>query len=358
MNMAVVTAFLVDLFNALSLGAIIILMPLGTGYLFYRRSEQDRGLVFLTGMVAILAAFELIYLPFFFLKQSYTLLTVVCFVLLIISSVGGFWLQYGRKSLPREKAAPLSRAEKISAGVFALVFLYQVLRVTAGAGTWNIDDAWYLTIANDAIYYDSIMGIDPLTGFEHDYTQDVAANMEYIFSPWPLFWGMFSKLFLFPITTLMRTVLPFYFVALFYYVLYRFALFLFSDRSKALLALCLLAVFYELSAVAMNVRFTWIICYPWMGKGFGPSVICPVALLFFLMCTREQDPQRRRVLWLGIFMANLAGCVTASSCAELNLIALGCWGLVELIEKRDFSIIWKLGLCVSPSLVLMAAHLM
>ena len=70
MNMAVVTAFLVDLFNALSLGAIIILMPLGTGYLFYRRSEQDRGLVFLTGMVAILAAFELIYLPFFFLKQS------------------------------------------------------------------------------------------------------------------------------------------------------------------------------------------------------------------------------------------------------------------------------------------------
>jgi len=237
------------------------------------------------------------------------------------------------------------------------VFIFQVLRVTAGAGTWNIDDAWYLTIANDTMYTDKVMGTDPISGFPHDYTKDIAANMEYIFSPWPIFWAMFAQLFSFPITTLMRTVLPFYFIAVFYYVLYRLVLFFFrGKREKALMALCLLSVLYELSAVAMNVRYTWIICYPWMGKGFGPSVICPAALLIFLHCISEESAAKRRRLWISLFLANLAGCMVASSCAELNLIALGCWGLVSVIDKKDLSIIWKLAVCVTPSLALMVAH--
>lgn len=357
MDMAVVTAFLTDFFNALSLGAVLILMPLGVGFLFFRKNEGDRGLVYILGMCAMLAAFELIYLPFFFLKLRFTLMTAAYFVLAIAAAVGGWWLQYGRTPLPRREKQPLSRVEKLSGGVFLLVFLWQALRLTAGAGTWNIDDAWYLTIANDAIFFDSIMAIDPVTGLAHDYTQNLSGNLEYIFSPWPLFWAMFARIFSFPITTLMRTVLPFWFLAIFYYVLYRLVLLLFKgSREKALSALCLLSVFYEFSAVAMNLKYTWIICYPWMGKGFGPSVICPAALLLFLMAENEQDKGRRRVLWLGIFLANLAGCVTASSCAELNLIALGCWGIVSVIDRRDLSLIWKLGLSVSPSLALMAIH--
>ena len=356
MNMAV-TAFLNDLFNALSLGAVLVLMPLGVGFLFFRKNERDRGLVYIIGMCAMLAAFELVYLPFFFLRQSFTLLTAVYFILAIAASVGGWWLQYGRTPLPKREKQSWSRGEKLSGGFFLLVFLWQALRLTAGAGTWNIDDAWYLTIANDAIFFDTIMGIDPVTGLVHDYARDLTGNLEYIFSPWPLFWGMFARIFSFPITTLMRTVLPFWFLAIFYYIVYRLALLLFRGcREKALFALCLLSVFYEFSAVAMNLRHTWIICYPWMGKGFGPSVICPAALFLFLLVENEQEKARGRVLWLGIFLANLAGCVTASSCAELNLITLGCWGLVAVIDRKDLSIIWKLGLCVSPSLLLMAIH--
>ena len=357
MNMAIVTQFLNDLFNALSLGAVLIFMPLGVGFLFFRKNEADRGLVYIVGMCAMLAAFELVYLPFFFMKQRFTVLTVAYFVLAIAASVGGWWLQYGRTPLPKAERFPLSRSEKLSGRVFLLVFLWQALRLTAGAGTWNIDDAWYLAIANDAIFFDSIMCIDPTTGIAYDYASNIWGTLDYIFSPWPLFWAMFAKIFSFPITVLMRTVLPFYFLAIFYYIVYRLALLLFRGcREKALFALCLLSIFYELSAVAMNLRYTWIICYPWMGKGFGPSVICPAALFMFLLWENEEDRARKRILWLGIFLANLAGCVTASSCAELNLIVLGCWGLVSLIEKRDFSIIWKLGLCVSPSLALMAVH--
>jgi len=352
-----VTDFLIDLFNALGVGLFFILLPYIAGRLIFPHEEKDVGLIFIVGMCAAFAVFEIIYLPFFFLKLPFRLLTVVYFVLAAAALVAGFLMHYKKKPLPAAQKQPFSRSEKICAAVFALVFVFQVIRVTAGAGTWNIDDGWYLTIANDALYTDTIMGIDPVTGLVHDYTQDVAANMEYIFSAWPMFWAMFAQLFSFPITTLMRTVLPFYFIATFYYVVYRLALFIFREnREKAIMALCLLSVFYELSSVAMNVRYTWIICYPWMGKGFGPSVICPAALLIFLLCTNEEAPVKRRTLWFALFMANLAGCMCASSCAELNLIALGCWGLVSVIDKKDLSLIWKLALCVSPSLALMAAH--
>ncbi|MBQ3210629.1 MAG: hypothetical protein IJB09_03980 [Oscillospiraceae bacterium] len=352
-----VTFFLIDLFNALGVGLFAILLPYAAGRLVFPHEERDKGLMFIVGMCVSLAVFEIIYLPFFFLRLPFKLLTIVYFVLAAAALTAGFLLHYRKKPLAAPEKQPLTRSEKICAGVFALVFVFQVLRVTAGAGTWNIDDAWYLTIANDALHTNTIMGTDPVTGLPHDYTQDVAANMEYIFSPWPMFWAMFAQLFQLPVTTLMRTVLPFYFIAIFYFVLYRLVLFIFSGkRDKALMALCLLSIFYEFSAVAMNVRYTWIILYPWMGKGFGPSVICTAALFIFLICVNEENAARRRVLWPALFMANLAGCMCASSCAELNLIALGCWGLVCVFDKKDLSIIWKLAVCVSPSLALMAAH--
>jgi len=353
-----VTFFLKNLFNALGVGLFAILLPYIAGRLIFPHEERDRGLAFIVGMCAVFAVFEVIYLPFFFLKLPFSLLVAVYFVLAAGALVAGFLMHYKKKPLPAGEKQPMNRSEKLCAVAFALVFVFQVLRVTAGAGTWNIDDAWYLAIANDTMYTDIIMGVDPVTGLAHDYTKDVAANMEYIFSPWPIFWAMFSLLFDFPITTLMRTVLPFYFIAIFYYVLYRLSLFIFrGNREKTLMALCLLSVFYELSAVAMNVRYTWILFYPWMGKGFGPSVICPAALLIFLHCVNEEEPARRKRLWLSLFMANLAGCMVASSCAELNLIALGCWGLVCVIDKKNMSLIWKLGISVGPSLALMAAHL-
>lgn len=349
---------LTDFFYALALGLMLFALPYGVGLLFFPRGERDTGLLMLIGMLAVFSLFEGIYLPFFFLKLPFSLLTAVFFVLVVALAVGGFLLRFHKVSrlspLPR---TAWSKKEKRYAAVFALLFLFQTLRVTAGAGTWNIDDAWYLTIANDAIYSDTILGIDPVTGLFHDYTTDLSANAEYIFSPWPLFWAMFAKLYRFPITLLMRTILPFYFLAVFYYVLYRLILFLFESREKALLALPLLAVFYEFTAIAMNVRYTWILCYPWMGKGFGPSVICPLTLLLFLLCREEQDRSRRRVLWAGVFLSNLAGCMVASSCAELNIIILGCWGLVSVIETHKVTLLGKLGLCVLPSLVLMASHL-
>jgi hypothetical protein len=70
----------------------------------------------------------------------------------------------------------------------------------------------------------------------------------------------------------------------------------------------------------------------------------------------EEDAVRRKWLWFGCFLANAAGCTVASSSAEIALMLLGCWGLVYIIRRRDFSAIWKLALCCTPSLALMAAH--
>ncbi len=339
--------------------ALFVLPPMGLGLLFFNRGVQDRGITYIWGLFLELSLFELIYLPFVFTGLSFSLLTAVFYIIVTALALAGFLLWYKRRpSYPIGKT-PLSGKEKTALIVFAIAAGYQLLRVTVGAGTWNIDDGWYLAIANSAIENDDILRRDVLTGYPYDFYQNIARDAEYIFSPWPLFWAMISKLTWAEITVLMRCVMPAPFILLFYYVVYRLISFIYkNDREKTLTALAVFAVFCEITAVAMNLKTTWILCYPWMGKAFGPSVICPATLLMFLLLEDEPDEKRRKLLWLGIFLGNTAGCVTASSCAEINLLTLGAWGLVYVLRRRDLSALWKLALCVSPSLLLMGGHIL
>ena len=341
-----------------SLG-LLILLPMGWGLIFFNRGTQDRGITYLFGLFLELSLFELVYLPFVFKGWPFSLLTAVFLVIAAAGALAGFLLWYKRRPIYPVNKTPLSRKEKIAVIVLAVVGGYQLLRVIFGAGTWNIDDGWYLTIANTAIETDEILRSDVISGGAYDFYQNIAKNAEYIFSPWPLFWAMTAKLTWMDITVLMRTLLPAPFILLFYYVLYRLLSFIYrNDREKTLTALAAFAVFQEITAVAMNLKTTWILCYPWMGKGFGPSVVCPAVLLLFLLLEEEEDKGKKKLYWFGIFLGNLAGCVTASSCAELNLLTLGAWGLVHVLRKRDFSAIWKLALCVSPSVLLMGSHVL
>lgn len=346
------------LIRVVSLAGALLLLPLGMGNLFMFKTDFDKGLVFLFGLCVFFAVFELVYLPFFILGGSFSLLTVLFFTLSAALALAGFFLKYKHPGVPSQREK-LTRREWVLLALAAVVVLWQVLRTTLGGGTWNIDDAWYLGLANTAIYADDVMRTDPTTGFALNYLEYMKWFLTYVFSPWPLFLAALSQLFSFTPLVMARTVLPGFIIVLFYYVVYRVVSFFFKgDREKALFALLLLSVFYEICAVAMNLRYTWIICYPWMGKAFGPSIICPVALWFFFLIEEETDAKRRRLLWLGIFLANVAGCMVASSSAEMILMLLGCWGLVHVIRTRDWGCIWRLALAVSPSFALMSAHFM
>ena len=339
--------------------ALFVLVPMGQGLIFFNKGVQDRGITYIFGLFFELSLFEIVYLPFVFLGLSFSLLTAVFLVIASAAALAGFLLWYKRRPVYPVNKTPLSKKEKAALILTAVVVGFQMIRVTVGAGTWNIDDGWYLTIANTAIENDEFFRSDILTGKPCDFYQTLTGNAEYIFSPWPLFWATAAKLTWVEITVLMRTVMPAPFILLFYYVVYRLVSFIYNnDREKTLTAMAGFAVFYEITAVAMNIRTTWILCYPWMGKGFGPSIICPAVLLMFLLLEEERDEKRRKLLWFGIFLGNIAGCVTASSCAEINLLTLGAWGLAYIIRKRDFSAVRKLGLCVSPSLLLMCSHIL
>ena len=352
------SAILWTIIRVLALGSALVLLPLGTGYIFFHRGEFDRGLIYLFGVCAVLALFEVVYFPFFVIGRTLSAMTAVYFVLVTAAAMLGFFLN-SKHPKPIAARAPLTKKERVLLLAAALVAVWQIIRTTFGAGTWNIDDAWYLGLANTALYTDDVMRTDPTTGFPLNYFEHMGEYLTYVFSPWPLYLAVFARMFSLPVLVLARTVLPGFFLVLFYYVIYRLALFFFrGEREKALFALAGLSVFYELCAVAMNLRYTWMICYPWMGKAFGPSIICPIALYFFFLIEEEPDAHRRRWLWVGIFLANAAGCMVASSSAEVSLMLLGCWGLVYVIRTRDRRAIWKLALSVTPSLALMGAHFM
>ena len=94
--------------RVLALGAALVLLPLGAGYIFFHRGEFDRGFVYLSAVRGA-GRFELVYIPFFLLGLSFTLMTAVFFVLALAAALWGFQLKGAAKCvIPREK--PLSRA--------------------------------------------------------------------------------------------------------------------------------------------------------------------------------------------------------------------------------------------------------
>ena len=228
------SAILWTVIRVLALGSALVLLPLGAGYVFFHRGEFDRGLIYLFGVCAVLALFEVVYLPFFVIGRTLSAMTAVYFVLVTAAAMLGFFLNSRHPKPPVERRA-LSKREKVFLLAAVLVAAWQIARTTFGAGTWNIDDAWYLGLANTALYTDDIMRTDPTTGFPYNYFEHMGEYLTYVFSPWPLYLAIFSRLFSLPVLVLARTVLPGFFIVLFYYVVYRLALFFFRGaREKAL----------------------------------------------------------------------------------------------------------------------------
>ena len=140
------TEFLVDLFNALGVGLFFIMLPYSAGRLFFPHDERDKGLIFLVGMFAAFTVFELVYLPCFFLKLPFQFLTVIYFVIAAAAFVIGYLVHYGKKALPAQEKKPLNRSEKICAGVFALVFIFQVHGTSMTPGIWPLPTTPYTPI--------------------------------------------------------------------------------------------------------------------------------------------------------------------------------------------------------------------
>lgn len=77
-----------------ALACTLVLLPLGIGYIFLHKADFDRGLVYLFGLCAFFAVFEVVYLPFFVIGRSFSMLTVVFFVLSMALALVGYLLRH------------------------------------------------------------------------------------------------------------------------------------------------------------------------------------------------------------------------------------------------------------------------
>ena len=104
------SAILWTVIRVLALGSALVLLPLGVGYIFFHRGEFDRGFIYLFGVCAALALFEVVYLPFFVIGRTLSVMTAVYFVLVTAAALLGFFLNSKHPKPPVARKA-LSKRE-------------------------------------------------------------------------------------------------------------------------------------------------------------------------------------------------------------------------------------------------------
>lgn len=299
------------------------------------------------GMLLMYAVFEIYVLIGTFAVISLKRVGFVYFLTLCCIVVVGTLdkLRKRKMRVERGEKHPLKIKEIDVYGTVLLVLVlagvfYQIIYVCMNMHI-DDDDAFYVGTAVTSYVTNTISVYHPYTGMEATWQQ----MSDYVLTPYPIYWAMWSKVVNLAPAVLMRSALPAVNILWCYVVYYLIGCMLFrrhSQRMEFLLIIIVANLFGEVSGFASSV---FLLTRIWQGKAVFASVFVPL-LWYFWICIRRCTEQKR--LWCMMGICICASCLTSTMALFIGPALLGAFGLEHLIEKRDWKSVLKLVVCALP----------
>lgn len=303
------------------------------------------------GMVLMYAIFEVIILIGTFSRLSLRKVSAIYLLALVLVVIVGLAYHLYRKDrrklqnpqIPQDKWALVLLVLVLLAVIYQMVFVCSHMHI-------DEDDAYYVGMAVDAYYTNSILVNHPYLGTPVELKQ--MAN--YVLSPYPIYCAMWSQMLSLHPAILMRSILPAVNIAWAYVVYYLLSCTLFKKYTQRMefMALVVLANLFGASSGITSSMF--LLERIWQGKAVIAAVCVPM-LWYIWMCIRRE--QEKVWLWVLMFLAVVAACLCSSMALFLCPILLGAFGLQYLIEYRSWDKVWKLVVCALPCLALAIGEL-
>ena len=332
--------------------AFMLLVPLGLGKLLFPGRALHDPLVYLSGLCAAFAAYQILVLPCCLLfNTTLTFATVLWTVPTVIGALVGWGKAIRSHSLLPKEKPHLSKMELILFALVALLLLLEVGRAVTGLVA-NGDDSDYCAQATTALYTNSINYYEPQTGNPVAPLDQIEPHHK--ISLWAILWASMTQLTGIHPAILMRTFLPIFMIPGAYAATYLLFKELFeNNREKALAGVFFLQVAYEVMSCNDGMQQWWLILVSWFGKSVVPNTICPLMIYLFLLLERETDKKQAARLWIAMALAVWAGCLAGASAFTMLPFLLGIFGLAHLVQKRDLLFCVKLGCCILPCVALL-----
>ena len=302
------------------------------------------------GMVLMHAIFEIVVLAGTFTKMTLKNVTVFYFAILSVAImiVGLIGNRTKKRVFSVGKIPSFSKKEMTLLLIVLVGILYQILFVCLGLQS-DADDAYYVGMAMTSFQTDTISVYHPYLGTP----VKLKTMANYVLSPYPIFWAMWSKVLKIHPAILMRSILPAINIAWSYVVYRLLAKKIFLTERKRIIFLLIVVLANLFGAYSDRTSAVFLLQRVWQGKGALSAILIP--MLWYLLIRLRKEGENTYV-YVELFVTILAACLTSSMALFLCPVLMGAFGLEYLISERRWSVVGRLILCTLPCIVLAIAE--
>lgn len=333
---------------------VFLIVPALIGMLanvFRKKKHFSMALFLVSGYGVLFAFFELLVLPFIYLKLPFTLMVWIYSVPVGLLSLFSLYL-HRRVLLEKLRGLPAAlKGLPWCAWLAAVLILFQ-------AGTAAVkmhvddDDAFYVATATTTVTTDTIFQYDAYTGLPYE-----ELPSRYVLSPFPVWNAMMGTLTGLHPAIVAHTVMPAFYIPLSYAALWLLASWLFEkSKRNAWLLLFFAAVIQMFSFYSIYTGGTFLLVRIWQGKSFLANVLIPAILYFCIRAMNQRHPARTD--WLLLFVMMAASCMVSSMGIMLAPVALGVMGIVMYLRHRKLQILGYGAACCAVNLVCAAVYIL
>ena len=273
------------------------------------------------GMVLMHAIFEIVVLAGTFTKMTLKNVTVFYFAILSVAImiVGLIGNRTKKRVFSVGKIPSFSKKEMTLLLIVLVGILYQILFVCLGLQS-DADDAYYVGMAMTSFQTDTISVYHPYLGTP----VKLKTMANYVLSPYPIFWAMWSKVLKIHPAILMRSILPAINIAWSYVVYRLLAKKIFLTERKRIIFLLIVVLANLFGAYSDRTSAVFLLQRVWQGKGALAAILIP--MLWYLLIRLRKEGENTYV-YVELFVTILAACLTSSMALFLCPVLMGAFGL-------------------------------
>lgn len=321
----------------------LMVVPAGTGMLLVRRTREKNtlGNAWIFGWLVMFTVFQALVLPMIYQKARLdTLIWIWAAVMILLTLLG---VVMNIKNFPSMVISYFTGRKNISAAFFlACIIIGIQIFISVFYTHLDADDAMYVGAATTAFQTNTIMEINPYTGAPYTKLPD-----RYMFSPFPVFLAVISRLLSIHPSVVAHTVFAALFLVLAYTVYYQLGKCLFVKEKKAPgLFLLFLALIQMFSYYSVYTPETFLMVRIWQGKAVLAAILLPC---IWYVAMELMKHKTKGFSWLTLFCL-MASCTMVSTMGVLlPVIELAVLTfLLGVLEKRwDF--VGKAVICCIPN---------
>ena len=315
----------------------------GKGFLTVIKAEKDVASCIPFGYLVLQVIYQIIYLPFYFIKGSYR---ATVYIWIGIVMVGSVLLVLNLKRNSVEHKKKLEAKEKLGICIAAIVVFGLAVYISLHVPFYGQDTVTYISAMNESFYRD-VMWISTKSEFHY---------------------GMCSMFQFFTISSVLTGIRPYYIslftvrivgIGLFSMICYRMGSIVFSKTDKFCWPAILLSVLVTFLLMLWGSMYTAEFFY-WRineAKGFCQFVLLPLGFSVFLNMFKSNV--ERKDLWLEQLLVGIgAVAVSASSLTPyLFLLLMGTFALLAYDKLKDgWKTIGHSVICAVPNLLYLIVY--